>query len=326
MSFWTTILPVLEMTWVIVVAVGLVLDRRSPAATLAWIGILAWLPLVGILVYYFFGPRRLRRRKMKRQEGSRLLLRAMRELDQELDDPRWTSLARMAIAAGESPPLPATDVTLYLEGDALYDALEAAIGAARHHIHVEYYIFEPDDVGRRMRDLLPSAPARGWRCAWSSTGSARTRSERARSRRSARPAATSPGSTLRLSGFRPRLRELPHAPQDRGRRWRARLHRRRERHRRDHSLRGPAGAPGATRTWSLRGARGARAASASSSRTGPPRERQGAPTGPQYFTGGAAKRRARPRADPRHRGPDQDLDAIHQSLLGAITAGARSAC
>jgi cardiolipin synthase len=150
MSFWTTILPVLEMTWVIVVAVGLVLDRRSPAATLAWIGILAWLPLVGILVYYFFGPRRLRRRKMKRQEGSRLLLRAMRELDQELDDPRWTSLARMAIAAGESPPLPATDVTLYLEGDALYDALEAAIGAARHHIHVEYYIFDGDDVGRRM--------------------------------------------------------------------------------------------------------------------------------------------------------------------------------
>jgi cardiolipin synthase len=150
MSFWTTIFPLLEMTWVIVVAIGLVLERRSPTATLAWLGILAWLPLVGILVYYFFGPRRLRRRKLKRQEGSRLLLRAMRDLDREIDDPRWTSLARMAIAAGESPPLPATDVTLYLEGDALYDALEAAIRAARHHIHVEYYIFDDDDVGRRM--------------------------------------------------------------------------------------------------------------------------------------------------------------------------------
>ncbi|MBN8615805.1 MAG: cardiolipin synthase [Deltaproteobacteria bacterium] len=150
MSSWTTALTVLEVGWVIVISIGIVLERRSPVATLAWIGILAWLPIFGIVIYYFFGPRRLRRRKMRRQEGSRLLLRAMRDLDQEQGDERWNSLARLAIAAGESPPLPATDVTLYLDGDPLYDALEAAIRAAKHHVHVEYYIFDDDAVGQRM--------------------------------------------------------------------------------------------------------------------------------------------------------------------------------
>ncbi len=154
MSFWPTLFTVLEVSWVVVIAIGIVLERRSPVATLAWIGILAWLPIFGIVIYYFFGPRRLRRRKMRRQEGSRLLLRAMRELDHEQKDERWNSLARLAIAAGESPPLPATDITLYLEGDALYDALHAAIRAAEHHVHVEYYIFDDDDVGKRVLAAL----------------------------------------------------------------------------------------------------------------------------------------------------------------------------
>ena len=150
MPLWTTALTVLEVGWVITISIGIVLERRSPVATLAWIGILAWLPIFGILVYYFFGPRRLRRRKMKRQEGSRMLLRAMRELDHEQGDERWNSLARLAIAAGESPPLPATDITLFLEGDTLYEALEAAIKSAKHHVHVEYYIFDDDGVGQRI--------------------------------------------------------------------------------------------------------------------------------------------------------------------------------
>jgi cardiolipin synthase len=71
-----------------------------------------------------------------------------------VDDPRWTSLAKLAVGAGESPPLPAHDVTLYLEGDAKFDAMIAAIAAARHHVHVEYYIFEDDPVGRRVVDAL----------------------------------------------------------------------------------------------------------------------------------------------------------------------------
>jgi len=44
-----------------------------------------------------------------------------------------------------------------------FDALEAAITGARHHVHMEYYIWEPDSIGERFRDVLAAAAARGVR-------------------------------------------------------------------------------------------------------------------------------------------------------------------
>jgi cardiolipin synthase len=80
MTIWT-FLTIVEVSWVVAISLTIILERRSPVATLAWIVALAWLPIVGLLVYYFLGPRRLRRRKLKRQEGARLVARAVRELD-----------------------------------------------------------------------------------------------------------------------------------------------------------------------------------------------------------------------------------------------------
>ena len=45
-------------------------------------------------------------------------------------------------------------VTLLEDGPATYAAMLEAIRGARHHIHMETYIFEPDDVGAKFRDAL----------------------------------------------------------------------------------------------------------------------------------------------------------------------------
>jgi len=42
-----------------------------------------------------------------------------------------------------------------------YPALEARIREARHHIHLEFYIWQDDPVGRHMLDLLTEAARRG---------------------------------------------------------------------------------------------------------------------------------------------------------------------
>jgi len=151
---WWTILTFVEVSWVVLISLTIILERRSPVATLAWIGALAWLPLLGFVIYYFFGPRRLRRRKLRRQEGARLLARSVEDLDAERGDAGWTGLAKLAMAAGEGPPLPAHGIELYLEGDPSYVAIEAEIAKARHHVHVEYYIFDGDSVGRRILAAL----------------------------------------------------------------------------------------------------------------------------------------------------------------------------
>jgi cardiolipin synthase len=144
----------LELMWVVALALGLVLERRSPVATLAWILALVWLPAVGIIVYLFFGPRRLARKKRKRAASKSQLRAAIDLVDAETDDLSRTQLAQLGVSAGEAPPLPAHGVELFTEGDVCFASMLRAIAGARHHVHLEYYIWQPDRIGMRLRDAL----------------------------------------------------------------------------------------------------------------------------------------------------------------------------
>lgn len=144
----------LEVAWIAGVAVWLVLERRSPTATLAWILALAAIPVLGVPVYLLLGPRRLRRKKLR-------MALARDACECYLDDferphpqgPREQLLALVS-KVDLAPPQTARSFTLYSDGDACADALVAAIGQARSHVHAEYYIFAADRTGTRLRDAL----------------------------------------------------------------------------------------------------------------------------------------------------------------------------
>ena len=53
--------------WIIASSVYILLERRSPQATIAWIATFAVLPLLGFLIYLFLGPRRFDRRGLDRR-------------------------------------------------------------------------------------------------------------------------------------------------------------------------------------------------------------------------------------------------------------------
>jgi len=53
-----------------------------------------------------------------------------------------------------SPLVAGNKVTLLQNGQATYQAMLAAISGARDHIHMETYIFEDDETGRRFEDAL----------------------------------------------------------------------------------------------------------------------------------------------------------------------------
>ena len=148
---------VLGVVWTIAMSIVIVLQRRSPASTMAWLMVLAFLPVVGLGAYLVVGPMRLERKK-KRRRMSRLVVKealgAFAILESESHDPDVAELAHVAVGAGEAPPLSAERVDVYLEGQGAFDAIFAAIEAATHHVHVEYYIWEPDGLGTALRDLL----------------------------------------------------------------------------------------------------------------------------------------------------------------------------
>ena len=155
---WRALLQVEHLTaWLVgawllyVLWVGgwIVLQKREPAATISWLLGLALLPYLGFFVYYFLGPQRIRRQRLRR-ERSRAALPDVRD-PAESDSRELTQLGRATTGLA---PSTASDVRLLSDGEAKYDALLDDIAAAGRFIHLEYYIWHPDRIGTRVRDAL----------------------------------------------------------------------------------------------------------------------------------------------------------------------------
>jgi cardiolipin synthase A/B len=164
---WFDIFVVSYLVWVVLACVSLLLNRRSPTATLAWIFAFVALPVVSGLYYMVFGPRRLQRRK-RRYGVARAMAASVSEHLRATANERKPHLMHdaMSLAAvgrrlNQGHPSFAEKVTLLDTGDEKMHSLEEAIRAARHHAHLEYYIWEPDSVGTLFRDLLVEAVQRG---------------------------------------------------------------------------------------------------------------------------------------------------------------------
>jgi cardiolipin synthase A/B len=164
---WFEIFVASYVVWVVLACASLLMNRRSPTATLAWIFAFIALPVVSGVYYMVFGPRRLQRRKRRYGLARAVAGRVSAYLRSSSCDvkPVLSEDARGLAAVGRrlglGEPTFATSVELLDDGDAKLRALERAFAEARHHIHLEYYIWEPDRIGTQFRDLLVDAVKRG---------------------------------------------------------------------------------------------------------------------------------------------------------------------
>ncbi len=165
MSFWTVVSSV-EFAYLITLVVYIVLEKRSPVATLAWILILAAIPLVGFVVYFAIGPRRLTRKRL-RHAKSRVLVREAAEgisSRRSIHEYPWKDqIVRLVTKSSGAPLMMCKDVKVLINGKACFDAIIDAIASAKHHVHLEYYIFEADETGARIRDALAERSRNGVR-------------------------------------------------------------------------------------------------------------------------------------------------------------------
>jgi cardiolipin synthase A/B len=155
-----TILSIAELLYVVILATWILFEKRSPVATLAWILALVALPVVGFVIYFLLGPRRIKRKRLRhRRARGRVAAERADALfgtstERAAEDPRVAQLVRLATSTGEPPDDRCEEVVVFHDARATYDAIEDAIRAAKHHVHVEYYILDPRRSGSRLRDVL----------------------------------------------------------------------------------------------------------------------------------------------------------------------------
>lgn len=138
--------------YLIVLSGWIVMQRGEPVATLGWIMTLAAFPLLGFLIYYLVGPQRIHRRQNKRLRSWRALAKLRESGNGGQVDTH--AIGRLGFAMTGYPMCTSSRVELLVDGGRTYDALVAAIGKAKRHIHIEYYIFAEDRTGMRIRDAL----------------------------------------------------------------------------------------------------------------------------------------------------------------------------
>lgn len=141
-----------------------VLDNRQPAKTIAWIVVLTFLPVVGLVFFYFFGQNIRKERFISRKTFNLLtqnMLAEAREDGPGVVPEKYAQLVRMLELKNRSVPSAGNDVRLLTSGREYLAALLRDIGQARHHIHIETYIIEDDAVGRLLRDALADKAREG---------------------------------------------------------------------------------------------------------------------------------------------------------------------
>ncbi len=160
---WRTGLSLAWSGYIAVLSVWIVMQKRAPLSTMSWILSLALLPFVGFVVYYFLGPQRLKKQRLKRLRnraiaqapGRRMVDAARRALSgARAAQLLLRQMAALGMAACGLPVSSATSAELLSGGARTFDAIFEAIRQARDHVHLEYYIFEPDSIGTALRDLL----------------------------------------------------------------------------------------------------------------------------------------------------------------------------
>ncbi len=162
---WKTGLSLAWSAYIAVQSVWIVMQKRAPVSTMSWILSLALLPFVGFVIYYFLGPQRLKKQRLKRLRG-RAGAHAQADYARLRDaaesaPPQQQQMARLGTAACGLPVSSATGAELLSGGARTFDAIFDAVRAATHHVHLEYYIFEPDRIGTALRDLLAEKARQG---------------------------------------------------------------------------------------------------------------------------------------------------------------------
>lgn len=117
-----------------------------------------------------------RHRALSAAESERLLNSALAEFR---DDAAVRQLIDAVRARASTPLTAGNRVTILLDGPQTFDAIRKAVSAAKHHVHVETFIYDDDELGREFAELLMTKRREGVqvRVLYDSIGSRSTKSE-----------------------------------------------------------------------------------------------------------------------------------------------------
>lgn len=150
-------LVLLEVVLVVGTLIWVLQTKRETMSAIAWSLTVLLIPFLGALLFFLFGAQSVTRpiARRARRKSAYKKLAGGRDGKQTTDVPaRWDVLAKLGHHGDGFPVTGGNAVTLYHDGNPAYEAMLEAIRGAKHHVHIQFFIFRNDESGGRFLDAL----------------------------------------------------------------------------------------------------------------------------------------------------------------------------
>ncbi|WP_317045777.1 cardiolipin synthase [Brumimicrobium salinarum] len=163
-ALWIT-LQIIYVIVVIIVCMRIINDTQSFAKSLAYLLLVVLVPIFGVIFYLSFGIN-YRKRKMYSKKlikdktlSKQLEMLVLNYAQTTFEESKpilkdYKKLINMITNDTLSSISDNNQVKLLFNGEEKFPKVLESIAQAKHHIHIEYYIFENDKIGNQIIDLL----------------------------------------------------------------------------------------------------------------------------------------------------------------------------
>ena len=143
----------------------LLLENRNPVKSMSWIVALIFFPIGGWVLYLYFG-KNYRREKLISKKSIKQLNQPIyhinyNQIDKKLLTPFNTGLIKLLYQNSGATAYGSNQVTVFNNGKESINAIFQAVEQAKHHIHIEFYIIDPDEIGSRFFEILKKKARQG---------------------------------------------------------------------------------------------------------------------------------------------------------------------
>lgn len=162
---WSWITGIIYVGILAGVCLRIIYEIRSANKTMAYLLFCIFAPVIGIVFYFLFGINYWRRKlyDKKKAQDEKILAQLKKDINlyteelvqaEDVTGPDNKELAAMLIKDLHSPLTHKNRVKLLVNGEKKFPEVMQVLQEAKHHIHIEYYIYEQDEIGTAIIELL----------------------------------------------------------------------------------------------------------------------------------------------------------------------------
>lgn len=155
----TYILETLYVMTIVGAVLVVITESKNPVKALSWILVLVFVPILGLFLYITFGQNYRKKHIFKKTDIKKLTSRPKVSFDLEKIDfdaikDIHANQMKLLYNNSSSEIFPNNDISILSSGKKTFEAFFDAIEAAKHHIHIEFFIIGNDYIANELRKIL----------------------------------------------------------------------------------------------------------------------------------------------------------------------------